>query len=39
MHKGQKTDEANFRSDVNANGRTEQADIALIRKQQGTSLP
>ena len=29
----------NFRSDVNANGRIEQSDIALIRQQQGTSLP
>ena len=39
MHKGQKTDEENFRNDVNANGHIEQSDIALIRQQQGTSLP
>ena len=39
MHKGQKADEENFRNDVNANGHIEHSDIALIRQQQGTSLP
>ena len=39
MHKGQKTDEENFRNDVNANGHIEHSDIQLIRQQQGTSLP
>ena len=29
----------NFRNDVNANGHIEHSDIALIRQQQGTSLP
>ena len=38
MHKGQKTDQENFRNDVNANGHIEHSDIALIRQQQGTSL-
>ena len=28
-----------FRNDVNANGHIEYSDIALIRQQQGTSLP
>ena len=36
--KGRRPSE-NFRNDVNANGHIEQADIALIRQQQGTSLP
>ena len=39
MHKGQKTDSTNFRSDVNADGRITKSDIELIRQQQGTSLP
>ena len=38
-HKGQKTDQGNFRSDVNADGRITKSDIELIRQQQGTSLP
>jgi Dockerin type I domain len=39
MHKGQRAVRQNFRSDVNADGHITQADIALIRQQQGTSLP
>jgi hypothetical protein len=39
MHKGQKADEQNFRSDVNADGHITSSDIALIRQQQDTSLP
>jgi len=39
MHKGQKTVQQNFRYDVNANGHIEQADVTLIRQQQGNSLP
>jgi hypothetical protein len=39
MHKGQRAVQQNFRSDVNADGHITQADIELIRQQQGTSLP
>ena len=39
MHKGQKTDEENFRNDVNASGHITQSDIHLIQQQNGTSLP
>ena len=39
MDKGQKTDQENFRSDVNASGHINRSDIELIRQQQGTSLP
>ena len=39
MHKGEMTDEQNFRSDVNADGHIASSDIAPIRQQQGTSLP
>jgi hypothetical protein len=38
-HKGQKTVQQNFRSDVNANGHITFSDIQIIRQQHGTSLP
>jgi WD40 repeat protein len=39
MHKGERADPQNFRSDVNADGHITPSDIQLIRQQQGTSLP
>lgn len=36
---GQRTDSTNFRSDVNIDGHVGRADLKLIRRAQGTSLP
>ena len=39
IHKGQKTDQQNFRNDVNADRHVTQSDVQLIQQQDGTSLP
>jgi hypothetical protein len=39
LHKGQKDNQQNFRSDVNADGHITYLDTQIIRQQRGTSLP